>query len=268
MKEYNAADFAALRSRVRTTLGTALDHSRPPLPADEPQWSPAIGDDPSGVLRRINHTNLKPEAMPEQIVALCVEAAEYGFAAVCINSVYVPLAYSQLQNVDVRIAAVVGFPLGATAAEPKAAEAAWAVAQGANEIDTVLPFGLLKGGHYAAVRDDLDAVVTACHVGGARCKVIIEAVALTDEEKIAACLLAVAAGADSVKTSTGFGPGGATVGDVRLIRLVVGDALGVEASGGISAFTDARNMLRAGATRLGSSAGVAIAKEAGLARRI
>ena len=267
MKEYSAADFAALRSRVRAALGAALDHPRSPLPTDEPPWTPSIGDDPQSVLQRIDHTNLKPEATPEQIAVLCGEAAEYSFAAVCVNSVYAPLAVSRLHNTGVRTAVVVGFPLGAMAAEPKAAEAAWAVAEGADEVDTVLPFGLLKGEQFAAVRDDLDAVIAACHAGRARCKVIIEAVALTDEEKIAACLLAVAAGADSVKTSTGFGPGGATVGDVRLMRLVVGDMLGVNAAGGIRTFTDARNMLRAGATRLGASAGVAIAKEAGLARR-
>lgn len=267
MKEYSASDFAALRLRVRSVLGAALDHPRTPLPTTEPDWTPAIGDDPQNVLRRIDHTNLKPEATPQQITTLCEEAVEFGFAAVCINSVFTPLARSRLGGTAVKTAVVVGFPLGAMATEPKAAEAAWAVAHGADEIDTVIPIGLLKGGQYAAVREDLDAVVAACHAGGAQCKVVIEAVSLTDEEKIAACLLAVAAGADFVKTSTGFGPGGATVGDVRLMRLVVGDALGIKAAGGIHTFTDARNMLRAGATRLGASAGIAIAREVSYVRR-
>jgi deoxyribose-phosphate aldolase len=246
-------------ARIRMQLNSALDDPHAPLPPREPAWAPDLADDPLSAVRRIDHTNLKPTATPAQIETLCAEARQYGFAAVCVNSLYMPLVRQLIDRSSVNAAIVVGFPLGAMAAEATAYEASWAIAHGADEIDMVIPVGLLKATEYAQTRSDIERVVDACHAGDALCKVIIETALLTDEEKIAACLLAVAAGADYMKTSTGFGPGGATVADVRLMRAVVGPKIGVKAAGGIRTLADARAMLAAGATRLGTSAGVAIA---------
>ncbi|MDW8180384.1 deoxyribose-phosphate aldolase [Thermoflexus sp.] len=207
---------------------------------------------------RIDHTLLRPEAMPGDIDRLCEEALRYGCAAVCVNPIYVARAAARLAGTPVKVATVVGFPLGASLTAIKVAEAAMALGQGAQEIDMVLPVGLLKAGAIDAVRVDLQAVAAVCRAAGALCKVILETALLTAEEKVLAARLAVEAGADFVKTSTGFGPGGATVEDVALLRQVVGPSVGVKAAGGIRTAEQAIAMLEAGADRLGTSATVAI----------
>ena len=223
----------------------------------------AAADAGEGIARMIDHTLLKPEATAQQIAQLCAEAREHHFASVCINPWYVRLAADLLSDVDdVEVCTVVGFPLGATLPEVKAYETLAAIADGATEIDMVINIGALKSRRFAAVARDIHAVVAAAHPTGALVKVIIEAALLTDEEKVAACLLAKQAGADFVKTSTGFGPGGATVEDVALMRAVVGDELGVKAAGGIRSYQAAQAMIAAGANRIGASAGVKIVAEA------
>ncbi|HIC93571.1 MAG TPA: deoxyribose-phosphate aldolase [Anaerolineae bacterium] len=217
---------------------------------------------PTDIAKIIDHTLLKPEATRDQIVQLCREAREYGFAAVCVNPCYVKLATELLRGSPVKVCSVVGFPLGATLPEVKAYEARRAIEEGAAEIDMVINIGALKSGDLELVRRDIAAVVDVCHAKGALCKVIIEAALLSDEEKVLACQLAKAAGADYVKTSTGFGPGGATVHDVALMRRTVGPGMGVKAAGGIRSYEAARNMIEAGATRIGASAGVKIVREA------
>lgn len=217
---------------------------------------------PTDIAKIIDHTLLKPEATRDQIVQLCREAREYGFAAVCVNPCYVKLAAELLRGSPVKVCSVVGFPLGATLPEVKAYEARRAIEEGAAEIDMVINIGALKSGDLELVRRDIAAVVDVCHAKGALCKVIIEAALLSDEEKVLACQLAKAAGADYVKTSTGFGPGGATVHDVALMRRTVGPGMGVKAAGGIRSYEAARNMIEAGATRIGASAGVKIVREA------
>lgn len=209
----------------------------------------------------IDHTLLKPDATVEQITRLCHEAMTYSFAAVCINPSYVKLAAQLLQGSPVKVCTVIGFPLGATSPEVKSYETQQALADGATEIDMVINVGALKSGNHPLVARDIATVARTAHNGGAICKVILETVLLTDAEKITACQLAKEAGADFVKTSTGFGGGGATVHDVALMRQVVGPAMGVKASGGIKGFEDARQLLAAGATRLGASAGVKIIQE-------
>ncbi|MGQ9585261.1 MAG: deoxyribose-phosphate aldolase [Anaerolineae bacterium] len=209
----------------------------------------------------IDHTLLKPDATEDQIRQLCWEARDYGFAAVCINPGYVPLAAELLRGTPVAICTVIGFPLGATLTEVKAYEGERTIAQGARELDMVINVGALKSREYAWVEEDIRAVVNTAHPRGAMVKVIIEAALLTNEEKVKACTLAKAARADYVKTSTGFGPGGATVEDVALMRQVVGPSMGVKAAGGIRTYEDAQKMVRAGATRIGASAGVKIVQE-------
>lgn len=210
----------------------------------------------------IDHTQLKPEAVPEQIDQLCAEAREYGFAAVCVNPSYVAYAAQQLVGSDVKVASVAGFPLGATLTQVKVYETEQALLDGATEIDMVINVGALKAGNDELVQQDVAAVAMAAHRRGAACKVIIEAALLSDEEKVRACRLAQAAGADYVKTSTGFGPGGATVDDVALMRQTVGPELGVKAAGGVRNLEQAKAMIQAGATRIGASAGVKIMAEA------
>jgi deoxyribose-phosphate aldolase len=214
------------------------------------------------IARIIDHTLLKPDATPMDIQRLCAEAREHGFAAVCVNPVWVKLAAAELRDTDVKVCSVAGFPLGATPPENKAAEAARAAADGAAEIDMVIDIGALKTGDDDAVLVDIRAVAESCDAGGAILKVIIETVLLTDEEKRRACDLARRAGARFVKTSTGFAPGGATVKDVALMAAAVsGSGMGVKAAGGIKTLADARRMIAAGATRIGASAGVAIVRE-------
>ncbi len=221
-----------------------------------------IGGVKPEVAHLIDHTMLKPEATVQEIAQLCHEAALHNFASVCVNPTHVKLAAQMLQNSDVKVCTVVGFPLGATPTEVKVFETQQALKDGAEEIDMVINIGALKGGDEALVERDIAGVVQAAHQGGALVKVIIEAALLTDDEKMCACRLSKKAGADYVKTSTGFSRGGATIEDVALMRRTVGPAMGVKAAGGIRSLTDAENMLIAGASRLGASAGVKILKEA------
>lgn len=205
----------------------------------------------------IDHTLLKPGATEADILRLCDEARTYGFYAVCVNPYWVRTAAKRLEGTPVKVCTVIGFPLGATPTAVKVYETKQALSDGANEVDMVLNIGALKSGHESAVRDDIAAVVQAVE-GKALVKVILETGLLTDEEKALACRLAKEAGAHYVKTSTGFGPGGATVADVRLMREVVGAEMGVKASGGVRDAQTARAMIGAGATRIGTSSGVAI----------
>lgn len=210
----------------------------------------------------IDHTLLKADASPDQIIRLCHEARDYGMASVCVNPCYVPLCVDELGGSTPVVCTVVGFPLGATTTETKVFETRQACQHGAQEIDMVLAIGHIVAGHYQHVYNDIRQVVQTCHRVNAQCKVIIETDLLKDEHKIAACLLAVAAGADYVKTSTGFAATGATVDDVQRMRQVVGLSVGVKAAGGVRTLHDAQAMIRAGATRIGTSAGVRIITEA------
>jgi deoxyribose-phosphate aldolase len=212
----------------------------------------------------IDHTLLKPTATEEQVRELCSEARQFQFASVCVHPCWVALCAELLQDSPVKVCVVVGFPLGANLPEVKAFEAQRCIALGATELDMVINIGALKSGQLGRVQDDIAAVVDVAHPQGALVKVIIETGYLTEEEKVTACQLTKAAGADFVKTSTGMGAGGATVEDVALMRKVVGPEMGVKAAGGIKTAADARAMIAAGATRIGSSAGVKIvAEEAG-----
>lgn len=206
----------------------------------------------------IDHTLLKPDATKEQVVKLCEEAKKYNFASVCINPSFVKTAYEILKGTPVKVCTVIGFPLGATTTMTKINETRDAVANGATEIDMVINVGALKARHYDIVKDDIYGVVGAA--GGNIVKVILETALLTDEEKVKACEIAKEAGADFVKTSTGFGPGGATAEDIALMRKTVGKYMGVKASGGIRDFETAQKMIKAGATRIGASASVGIVK--------
>jgi deoxyribose-phosphate aldolase len=212
--------------------------------------------------KMIDHTLLKPDATQDQIAQLCYEARKHGFAAVCVNPTYVKLCAQLLQGTEVHVCTVVGFPLGATPPEVKAYEAQQAIDDGATEVDMVINVGALKSKDYALVERDIATVARTCHAGGAVLKVIIEAALLTDEEKVIASQLSKAANADYVKTSTGFGPGGATAQDVALMRRSVGPEMGIKAAGGIRTFEDVKEMVAAGATRIGASAGVKIAQQA------
>lgn len=221
-------------------------------------WEPGSRSGPIDrpIAALIDHTLLAATAVRPEIERVCDEAIRYGFASACINSWWVPLARESLAGTSVSVCTVVGFPLGATATESKAAEAAGAVRHGAEEVDMVIALGPLKSGEYRAVYDDIVAVVEAAR--GALVKVILETCYLTDPEKIAGCQLARAAGASFVKTSTGFGTGGATVSDVALMRRAAGDDIGVKASGGIHAVDQAERLIVAGADRLGTSSSLAL----------
>ncbi len=212
-----------------------------------------------GVARIIDHTNLRPEATPSQIVRLCEEAREFGFGSVMINPCYVALACSQLRGSDVKVGAVVGFPLGATLTSVKVFETGEALKLGAREIDMVMNIGALKAGEREVVQLDIRAVADIVHSHGALLKVILETGLLTNDEKLVACELSEKAGADFVKTSTGFLGGVATVEDVALMRRAV--KIGIKASGGIRTASDAKAMIEAGANRLGTSSGVKIVSE-------
>jgi len=216
---------------------------------------------PRDVAQRIDHTLLKADATQAQVETLCAEALQHGFATVCVNPTWVPLCARLLGGSATGVCTVVGFPLGANLAEVKAFEAAQAAEQGACEVDMVINVGALKSGGYRSVERDVAAVVEAAHRRGAAVKVIIEAALLDDDEKVRACVLSKVAGADFVKTSTGFGPGGATAGDVALMRRVVGPRMGVKAAGGVRDYKQAQAMIEAGADRIGASVGVKIVQE-------
>lgn len=235
--------------RVRAVVATGAERisfngSAPAVPADLAHY--------------IDHTLLRPEVSAAEIDQLCQEAREFGFATVCVNPVWVRRCADNLKGSEVKVCSVVGFPFGATTPEVKAWEARRAIRDGAREIDMVINIGALKSGDLDLVREDISKVVDACHEAGVRCKVIIEAALLTDEEKVIASHLTKQARADFVKTSTGFGPGGATVHDVLLMSETVGPTVGVKAAGGIRSQEDVEDMIAAGATRIGASAGVAI----------
>ena len=206
----------------------------------------------------IDHTLLKPEATVDQIEQLCKEAKQYGFASVCINPSYVKRCAKLLRDTAVKVCTVIGFPLGATSSEAKGFEAERAIQDGAREVDMVINVGMLKSAEYDYVEKDISSVVQAARRHGVLVKVIIETGLLTDEEKVKACLLAKNAGANFVKTSTGFAKGGATVGDIALMRRVVGSSLGVKASGGVRTKEDAKALIESGADRIGASASVMI----------
>jgi deoxyribose-phosphate aldolase len=217
---------------------------------------------PADLARLIDHTLLKPEASEADVKRLCMEAREYGFASVCVNPTWVPLCAAELKGTSVKVCTVAGFPLGATATSVKVFEAEQTVKLGAREVDMVINVGALKSGRYEEVESEIRAVAETCHRGGGLLKVILECALLTDQEKVIACRLSQSAGADFVKTSTGFGPGGATAHDVELMRLVVGPEMGVKAAGGIRGYEDLQKMVAAGATRIGASASVKIIREA------
>jgi deoxyribose-phosphate aldolase len=218
--------------------------------------------------RIIDHTLLKPDATRAQLTRLCCEAAAYGFYSVCVNPANIAHCHAELRGTGVAVCAVIGFPLGATTTTAKLAEASDALRLGARELDMVLNIGALKGGEHEMVQMEMRALARLCHASGARLKVILETALLTHEEKILACNLALAAEADFVKTSTGFatipsGASGATVEDVELMRSVVGERMGVKASGGIRGARELLAMVEAGANRIGASASVAIVREFG-----
>lgn len=220
--------------------------------------APGVSGINQEVARMIDHTLLKPDATKEQVIKLCDEARRYNFASVCINPGFVKLSSECLKGCPAKVCTVIGFPLGATTSVAKAIETRDAIANGAQEIDMVINVGALKARDYELVRKDIEAVVEAAN--GKIVKVILETALLTDEEKIKGCQLAKEAGADFVKTSTGFGPGGATAHDIALMRETVGKYMGVKASGGIRDFATAQEMIKAGATRIGASASVSIVK--------
>lgn len=208
----------------------------------------------------IDHTLLKAEAREEEVIKLCSEAKEYDFFSVCVNPSFVELASKELKGSDVKVCTVIGFPLGATTMQTKAFETKDAIEKGAHEVDMVINVGALKDGKYDYVREDIKAVVDASNKK-ALVKVIIESCLLTDEEKVKACELSKEAGADYVKTSTGFSTGGATATDIALMRKTVGAELGVKASGGVRTYEDSIAMIEAGASRIGASASIAIVEK-------
>ena len=226
--------------------------------ADRISYSGDGAEVPRDLARYIDHTLLRPDATAADIDKLCDEALTYGFAAVCVNPTWVRRCAQRLRGSGVRVASVIGFPFGAGTTEVKALEARRAIRDGASEIDMVINIGALKSGDYELVRRDIEKVADACREAGALSKVIIEAAFLSDEEKVVSSHLAKQAKADFVKTSTGFGPGGATVHDVLLMRETIGPKLGVKAAGGIHSAQEARDMIAAGATRIGASASVQI----------
>ncbi len=210
------------------------------------------------IAKYIDHTLLKQEASVQQVAKLCEEAAQYKFASVCVNAANVAQCAKILKGSDVKVCSVVGFPLGATLPSVKAFETEQAIANGASEIDMVLNVGAMKSGNFALVKEDVEAVVKAAHPRKAIVKVIIETCLLTDDEKVKACQICKEAGADFVKTSTGFNSAGATLEDVALMRKTVGPNIGVKAAGGVRTYADVIAMIKAGATRIGTSGGVKI----------
>jgi deoxyribose-phosphate aldolase len=222
----------------------------------------AVGPIEADIARLIDHTLLKPDATRDEIRKICNEALKYGFASVCVNPWNVSLAAEMLRGSEVRVCTVVGFPLGATLPQVKVYETEEVIKLGAQEVDMVINVGALKSGQVDAVEADIRGVVEASHRGGAICKVILETVLLTTDEKVRGSLAAKNVGADFVKTSTGFAAGGATAEDVRLMRAVVGGEIGVKAAGGVRSLEDLQKMVEAGATRIGASASVKILEQA------
>ena len=242
---------------------TYMDHVHPVVKAGADRVASTLGIAPTdtSVAHFIDHTLLKAEATHDEIAQLCYEARKYQFASVCINPTNVKLCAELLEGSGVPVCTVVGFPLGATPTEVKVFETQQAIRDGATEVDMVINVGALKSRDYELVERDIASIARVCHAGNALLKVIIEAALLTDEEKVIASQLSKVAGADFVKTSTGFGPGGATPEDVALMRRVVGPSIGVKAAGGIRTFEDAQKMIAAGASRIGASASVKITQE-------
>jgi deoxyribose-phosphate aldolase len=222
--------------------------------------APATGESSARIASYIDHTLLKPEASEAEILQVCAEAAEYGFKSVCVNPIWVKTVKKALKGSGVLTCSVVGFPLGATPTDVKEFEARGAVLDGAEEVDMVISIAAARANDKGALVDDITAVAEVVHEGGAILKVIIETALLDDAQKVLACEAAVEAGADFVKTSTGFNGGGATAADVALMRRTVGPGLGVKASGGVRSRADAQAMIAAGATRIGASSGIAIVK--------
>jgi deoxyribose-phosphate aldolase len=230
--------------------------------ADRLSAGPGVSEIPADVASMIDHTLLKPEAACDDIIKMCEEAVQFGFASVVVNPYWVPTVVAAVRGTPVKVCTVVGFPLGATLPVVKVQEAEEVVKLGAQEVDMVANVGALKSGDDETVEQDIRGVANVCWKGGALLKVILETALLTDEEVLRASCLAQRAGADFVKTSTGFGPGGATTRHVELMRLAVGPAMGVKAAGGIRSYEDVQKMVSAGATRIGASASVKIMKEA------
>ena len=230
--------------------------------ADRISAGAGVTEVPADIAHLIDHTLLKPEASRSDVTKLCKEALRFSFASVCVNPWYVPLAAELLHGSTVKVCTVAGFPLGATLPQVKIYETEQVLKLGAQEVDMVINVGALKSGQDELVALDIHGVVSACHRGGAICKVIIEAALLTADEKVRACQASRRAGADFVKTSTGFGPGGATAEDVALMRAVVGSDMGIKAAGGIRSLEELKKMVSAGATRIGASASIRIVEEA------
>jgi deoxyribose-phosphate aldolase len=249
--DLNCAEKCARKTRTVVQAG-----------ADRISCGPSVVELEAGLAGLIDHTLLKPEASREDIRKLCQEAVRFGFASVCINPWNVPLAAELVRGSKVKVCTVIGFPLGATLSQVKIHEAEEAIKLGAQEVDMVINVGALKSGQDDVVESDIRGVVEAAHRGGAICKVIFETSLLTIEEKVRAAFASKKAGADFVKTSTGFSTGGATAEDVALMRAVVGSEIGVKASGGVRTFDDLKKMVCAGATRIGASASVKIMEQA------
>jgi deoxyribose-phosphate aldolase len=243
------ADICANPTKLREVVANG---------ADRVSFHGAADDVPLDLAKYIDHTLLRPDVTSDEIDVLCREAVENGFASVCINPYWVKRSSENLRGSDVKVCTVIGFPLGAMTSDVKAAETRKALRDGAREVDMVINVGALKSGQNDVVLKDIERVVDAAHEVGALTKVILETALLTDEEKVIASSLAKRAHADFVKTSTGFGGGGATVYDVALMRETVGPDMGVKASGGVRTLEDAEDMIAAGATRIGASAGVQI----------
>jgi len=250
--DLNCAEKCARKTRAVVEAG-----------ADRISCGPTVVQLEAGLAGLIDHTLLKPEASRDDIRKLCAEAARFGFASVCIHPWNVPLAAELLRGTKVKVCTVIGFPLGATLSQVKIYEAEEAIKLGAQEVDMVINIGALKSGQDDVVQSDIRGVVEAAHRGGAICKVILETSLLTTEEKVRASIASKRAGADFVKTSTGFSTGGATAEDVGLMRAVVGSEIGVKASGGVRTLEDLKKMVCAGATRIGASASVKIMEQAG-----
>jgi deoxyribose-phosphate aldolase len=250
--DLNCAEKCARKTRAVVDAG-----------ADRISCGPTVVELDAGFAGLIDHTLLKPEASRDEIRKLCQEAARFGFASVCINPWNVPLAAELLRGTKVKVCTVIGFPLGATLPQVKIQEAEEVIKLGAQEVDMVINIGALKSGQDDVVESDVRGVVEAAHRGRAICKVILETALLTVEEKVRALVACKQAGADFVKTSTGFSTAGATAEDVALMRAVVGTEIGVKAAGGVRSFEDLKKMVCAGATRIGASASVKIMEQAG-----